>query len=58
LSSKIAFYLSLVAFFFACLAILDLVAGEGVAGWLFTIGAIGNSVSVPLAIILEQSSKE
>ena len=58
LRSKFAFYLSLVALIFGCLAILDLVVGEGVAGWLFTMGAIGNLVFVPLAVILELIAKE
>ena len=54
---KFAFYLSIVALIFGCLAILDLIVGEGVTGWLFTIGAIGNLMTIPLAVILELITK-
>jgi hypothetical protein len=58
LKSKFAFYVSLVALVFGCVAILDLVVGEGVTGWLFAIGVIGNLVSVPLSVILELTAKK
>jgi hypothetical protein len=58
LRSKFAFYVSLVALVFGFVAILDLVVGEGVTGWLFTIGVIGNLVSVLLSVILELTAKK
>jgi len=57
LRSKIAFYLSLLALIFGCLALLELIVGEGVTGWLFTVGVIGTVVCIPLAVILELITK-
>jgi hypothetical protein len=57
LRSKVAFYLSFVALVLACLAIIDLIVGEGVTGWLFTIGTLGSLVCVPLSVILEPTGR-
>jgi len=42
---------------FGCLALLELIVGEGVTGWLFTVGVIGTVVCIPLAVILELITK-
>ena len=54
---KFAFYLGVVALIFGCLAIFDLIVGEGVTGWLFAVGAIGAIVCIPSAVILELVTK-
>ena len=57
MKEKLGFYLSVVALIFGCFALLGLIIDEGVAGWLFTTGAIGYLISVMLAVIVEQIIK-